>query len=55
VVSPLQNERRNVQSTALGKNEDDGGTPGLAHTLSGNHLRQVALRREKLERTHHEN
>jgi hypothetical protein len=33
----------------------DGGTPGLAHTLSRSHLGQVALRREQLESKRHAN
>jgi hypothetical protein len=42
----------------LEKNKDDGGTPGLACTLSGNHSAQAALRteqQEQLESNHHEN
>jgi hypothetical protein len=37
------------------KNKDDGGTPVLAHTLSGNHSGQEALRWEQLESNHREN
>jgi hypothetical protein len=31
------------------KNKNDCGTPGLAHTLTGNHSGQAALRREQQE------
>jgi hypothetical protein len=56
-MGPLRNERRDVQSTELGK-EDDGGTPGPARTLSGNRSRPAALRkeqREQLDSNHREN
>jgi hypothetical protein len=49
----LRNERKDVQDTALGK-ENDGGTPGKARTLSGNRSGRAALRREQLESNHRE-
>jgi hypothetical protein len=52
---PLWNERRDVQSTALRK--DDDGSPGPALTLSGNRSGWAALGREQweqLESYHHE-
>jgi hypothetical protein len=55
-VGPLRNERRDVQSTALGK--DDGGTPGPARNLPGKHSGRAPLgreQREQLERNHLEN
>jgi hypothetical protein len=39
-----------VQDPEEPKNKDDGGTYGRAHTLSGNHLRWAALRREQLDK-----
>jgi hypothetical protein len=46
-VGPLRNGRRDVQSTALRK--DDGGTLGPARNLSGDRSGQAALRREQRE------
>jgi hypothetical protein len=53
-VSLLRNERRDVQNTALGK-DDDGGTPGPACTLSGSHLGRAAIRWEQFESNHRKN
>jgi hypothetical protein len=44
----LRNERRDIQRAALRKG-DDGGTPGLARTLSGSRSEPATLRREQLK------
>jgi hypothetical protein len=50
VEGPIQGNRAGkrcgVQDPEESSIEDDGGTPGPAHTLSGNHSRRVALKRE---------
>jgi hypothetical protein len=52
-VGPLQNKRRGIKSTVL-RNDDVGGTPGMAHTLSGSRSGLTALRREQLQSNHRE-
>jgi hypothetical protein len=44
-----------VESFACTIKKEDGGTPGLARTLSGNCSGSVALRREQLGSNHCEN
>jgi hypothetical protein len=46
-VGSFRNEKGDVKSTALGKDDDDGGTRGLARTSSGNSLGRAALKREQ--------
>lgn len=55
--SPFRKEKRDVKSTALGK-DDDCGTSGPAHTLLGSRSVPAALTRKKrkqLETNHREN
>jgi rubrerythrin len=67
-ASPKQKKRLRAigvgASTFIGtfsltdQKKNDGGTPGLAHTLSGSRSGRAALRREqreKLQSNHHEN
>jgi hypothetical protein len=56
VPSKMTEEMSKAQPSE--KNKDDGGAPGLAHTLSSNHLGRSVLRREQqeqLESDHREN